>query len=306
MSEHLLANDLSELEYAIIDFVRKNPGCLKQKVVDYCKNEGIGSRVPVLKIIDALEPDVIEVRKQRRNSMKHPLFIKEDNVLLTTLRAIEKFESNFIPLLKDVKTIYIKDYDEWRYYVRRYDTVPKNDGRIDEKSSLTPDEQVKGAFIELNRSKAEAMFEECIRFFNKVMQAYLIKSMLVWPYQITNPVLLKKLIPLTFNRLFTIQETMRKIIADSIHAVLPEHEEPKQYVTQEMVSELFYLTIKDKDSEDFWDRHKAFKRDGSYANERSHRAFAVEHAVKEIVLELRPEEDKERGYDPALDSKTRS
>jgi len=263
----------------------------------------LGSRVTVFRIIDDFEPDVIEVKKFRRNSMKHPLHLKEGNILITTLESIQTFESSFIPLLNEVKKIYVEDYREWRYFVRSYKAYPKIEGRIDRKSNLSPSLQVKGGRIELNRLNADAMFEECIAYFSKVTQAYLIKSMMVWPYQISNQRMLKKLIPAVFNRLFTIQQTMSQIISEAVQIALPEFEDASKKTLNEMVSNSFYKTIKDRDSEDYWNRHKAFKRDGSYVNVRHELSSAVEKAVKAIVIDLRPPDDKQYGYDPALDFK---
>ena len=77
----------------MLDYVSKNPGRIKQQLVNYLDKSGISSRKTAYKDLSILIKDQkIVVRKDKPNSQIHHLFINEENLLLSTIRELDDFK----------------------------------------------------------------------------------------------------------------------------------------------------------------------------------------------------------------------
>jgi len=98
--------DLSDnsLRKAIIEFVKKNPECLKETVVSHCIESGQGSRVPIFKAIQELiDEGIINPGKKRDNSKSYKLTINSENLLLTIPQDLEHVLQKFNTFVDKVK-----------------------------------------------------------------------------------------------------------------------------------------------------------------------------------------------------------
>src|SRR6188472_2287652 len=70
------------------------------------------------------------------------------------------------------------------------------------------------------------MFVECIRIFRQLLQAYIIRSTCIWPFEIKDRKKLDQLTSILFNRLVNIQLKMSSIISETS---LFEASQPSNY-----------------------------------------------------------------------------
>ncbi len=86
--------DITKL--AVVDYVKENPKCNKQKVVEYCRKEGIASRVTVMKAIDELQTKrILNVDKEKRNSKHYRLTVDADSLLVILPQELEEVFMQF-------------------------------------------------------------------------------------------------------------------------------------------------------------------------------------------------------------------
>lgn len=91
------------LQQAIIEYITKNPGTSKQKVIDKLTLEGKGSRVTILKDIKILiENGLVASRKVKENSPNYNLYIN-DNYYKDLIDVHNEFEKLFIEIIEKLK-----------------------------------------------------------------------------------------------------------------------------------------------------------------------------------------------------------
>jgi len=94
----------SKKERAILDYIRDHPNCTKQQLVEALTEEGISSRVPILREVNKLEQQkVIKVIRKKANSQIHYLRINDDSLLLSVIKETEEIKEAFFTLLDEVK-----------------------------------------------------------------------------------------------------------------------------------------------------------------------------------------------------------
>ena len=91
-------------EKKVFDYIRSNPGVIKQKVVD--DFDGTYSRRTVFKILAALiKYEMIVVRTDKPNSQIHHLYVNENNLLASTTTDLDDFKNGLFALLDKAKEI---------------------------------------------------------------------------------------------------------------------------------------------------------------------------------------------------------
>jgi hypothetical protein len=99
-------SDLDEKEKTILDYIKNNPGDIKQTVVDAFKIKVGYSRKPVLKIVNKLERyGLIIVRPDKENIRKHHLFINNENALVLLIEIIDSFKQNYFTIIDGVEML---------------------------------------------------------------------------------------------------------------------------------------------------------------------------------------------------------
>ncbi len=87
---------IDRAKLAVIEYVKENSKCNKQKVVEYCKNEGIASRVTVMNAIAELQTNrILNVDKERRNSKHYKLTVDADSLLVILPLELDKIFIQF-------------------------------------------------------------------------------------------------------------------------------------------------------------------------------------------------------------------
>ena len=92
----------SSLRKAILDFVAKNPECLKEDVVNHCI--GKGSRVIIFKELkELIEEGILDKGKKRENNRSYKLTVNSENLLLTIPQDLEQILKEFKTFTDKVK-----------------------------------------------------------------------------------------------------------------------------------------------------------------------------------------------------------
>jgi hypothetical protein len=69
---------------AVIDYVKENPNCDKERVIRYCDDKGIASRVTVIKAIKELQYEgILNIHKRKNNSKSYVLTVDAESSLVT-------------------------------------------------------------------------------------------------------------------------------------------------------------------------------------------------------------------------------
>ena len=99
-------SDLDEKEKTILDYIKNNPGVIKQTVVDVFKNKVGYSRKPVLKIVNKLERyGLIIIRPDKVNPRKHHLFVNNENALVLLIENLDSFKQNYFTIIDSVELL---------------------------------------------------------------------------------------------------------------------------------------------------------------------------------------------------------
>ena len=89
----------------IIEYIKNNPGCNKQKVVNAL--DGQLSRVPILNTLKELKKErIIHELKEKQNSRDHKLFVNTGNIVVSVSQEIDELEKSFFSLFKSIKKKY--------------------------------------------------------------------------------------------------------------------------------------------------------------------------------------------------------
>jgi hypothetical protein len=100
---HLSENTLRK---AILDFVKRNPECLKEDVVNHCIEAGIGSRVTLFRELQELiEEKVLDKGKKRENNRSYKLTLNSENLLIIIPGYLEEISIQFKTLINTIRKI---------------------------------------------------------------------------------------------------------------------------------------------------------------------------------------------------------
>jgi hypothetical protein len=111
-------SDLTEREKAILKHIKKNPGKIKEQIVEQFK--GKYSRAPVLDSIESLaQLEIILVKKEHRQ--KHFVYPNEESLLISEFRDLEQFKESFLRVLKKAR----REYDN--LYTKKQRTKIEDD-----------------------------------------------------------------------------------------------------------------------------------------------------------------------------------
>jgi hypothetical protein len=100
----LLKYHLDDKERNVVEYIRNNPGCNKQCVVEHFNVTQIPglSRNPTFRIInDLIKRGILIEDKDRHNRNTHKLFLNERNIVLSVSKEIDDFRNIFLELLKN-------------------------------------------------------------------------------------------------------------------------------------------------------------------------------------------------------------
>jgi hypothetical protein len=189
-------SELTKRQKEILEYVRKNPGKIKQQVVGYF--DGNYSRKTVWKDLDILIKDhMIVVRKDKPNSLFHHLYINEENLLLSTIIDLDDFKNALFVLLDKAKEIHKKLESEAKKVRRDYSIQHK--------------------IYELEYSLSSSIFDIYKCFIN----TYVLDALFKWPEATKDKEILNKLNTTFFVNMQEIQskisEAMTIVFRQSHH-----------------------------------------------------------------------------------------
>ncbi len=226
------SDGLNLKEKMVIDFITKNPGVTKQKVVDAL--DGKFSRVIVFNTIKELENfDIIMIKKNKPNSQIHRLYINKHNQILVELDKLSNFEVLIIFLFEKIKNEEIKahalltnDNIKMNRNLGIDETIESihNSIRLDKISPVDVDNRIRRLLTNIdtyrkpldsfNRQKmCLHMLYELFHILWKVSQAYTIRAVFIWPSQENNNVFTNKLIQTVLAKLTRIQLKISRIVS---------------------------------------------------------------------------------------------
>src|SRR4051794_37582875 len=106
MNDEDVSNSGKKRRESIINYVKRNPGCDKQKVIKYCEVKEVGSRIPVRTSIDKLiEEGILMIEKTKKNSRSYKLTVASENLLVTIPQDLEEILigfQNFVDIIKKI------------------------------------------------------------------------------------------------------------------------------------------------------------------------------------------------------------
>jgi hypothetical protein len=168
----------SEKERAILDYIRDHPNCTKQQLVEALTEEGISSRVPILREVNKLEQQkVIKVIRKKANSQIHYLRINDDSLLLSVIKETEEIKKAFFTILDEVK-------HRWNAH----------QGESPNDYKLTP--------IAIGLTHVEVSIEMLFRHF---IMIYILHSLFTWPQKVGSRDTSNRLYEIFFDNIQEIQ-----------------------------------------------------------------------------------------------------
>jgi DNA-binding MarR family transcriptional regulator len=120
----LLKYDLADKERMILEYIRNNPGCNKQSVVEHFNNMDIPglSRNPIFNIIKSLiERGYVIEERDRHTKNTRNLFLNEQHVILSVTEEIEDFRNRFLELLKNPNLVNIQNNNDKKNILKYID-----------------------------------------------------------------------------------------------------------------------------------------------------------------------------------------
>lgn len=165
----------------LIEFIRKHPGCTKEKII---KIEAIPiSRATVFKLLGELKNEgIVNEIIEKENSRDHKLFVNTSNLLVLVPGELEEFEKAFFPLL--------------------------------EKAKLEFERRTKG-LSKLNSSEDSSIYQlisQPLFMFYQMVNSYYIRSLMLWPRIILEEDALKKLYTIVFTKVANMQSRISEIL----------------------------------------------------------------------------------------------
>lgn len=140
------------------------------------------------------------------------MYINRDDRVAQRLQDLDKFEKVFMPLLEAIKQetakyhfIMIKELES---YHNLQESKTKTREEIDRIIKSSEFQKITTPYF-----LRSTMFLMCIRIFGQLLQLYIIRSTLIWPFEIEDRKKLDQLISTLFNRLVDIQLKILQIIS---------------------------------------------------------------------------------------------
>jgi hypothetical protein len=182
-------------EQMVIDYISEHQGCTKAAITRRLENEI--SKKTIDKIVnEMIEDDIIEPKKENRNSRNIKLFLKESNLLVSIPKQLEQFDNSFTLLVdKTGRKIMLSEIGI---------PISKAAGIPIDSSSILSSQQI---FQLLNIK---------LSVFYRVIDSILLQSMIVWPKKIEDKKTLKKLYVDAFSK---IADIMIKFSEQHIDAI---------------------------------------------------------------------------------------
>jgi hypothetical protein len=183
----------------VADYIGNNQGCTAQDIVDGL-NLSI-SRGPIFDILKELVASEI-VKDQRINRKEHRYFLEFNNPLVSIPQELDKFEKAFIILLENTNKKYyalLKEVEE----LRSSNTVPNIDELI---------KKIEGLTLSL-------FYLRPLQIFYSFINAYLIRSTLIWPNKFRDRKALSNLYSIIFTRIAVVQNHLFEF--NKIHGSSP-------------------------------------------------------------------------------------
>jgi len=188
--------DFSDVEKAVLGFIRSNPGATKQGVVDGL-NE-LYSRVPVFRTINLLvRYGMVVERKDKSNRQRYNLFINSENLLVSLGKDFDDFEKAYERLLNEAKVEFSEQASLRKLYKKDYKDQLKE--RPDEKELLDD------WYWETAERKIQGMEESILFGLLSVYKAFIFLHIFIalfrWPLATQDSVMLTKLYAVFFTRI---------------------------------------------------------------------------------------------------------
>lgn len=200
------AISFSERDLAIINYIRNNPGTTKQKLADYCKENGYGARKTIWNNLDYLiENNIIISKPDEKNSQTHNLYIDETNLINTTLLELGEFEESFKIFLDNMHLLKNRD-----------------NKKVNDKSILS----------------------NIMKLYLQTLNSYTILGFLHWPIMLQDIEMARKLLNTVIMRMINILRQIPKILKISIR--IPEyhnisHGDASSLIVRRWIGEIFRL-----------------------------------------------------------------
>jgi hypothetical protein len=194
-------------ERLVRDFIGKNKGCNKDAVVRGVSKEL--SRKTAYRIVESLEgKGEIEDRREK-NSRECKLFLKLDNPLVYVLLELEEFEKSFFSLYikareKAGNSMKEKVFDKWAKSRRL---------KLEKSTDL------------LTAEAQDQLLSKPLSIFYRMVDSYLFRSIMVWPNQIQDKVILNKLYEIVFMKIANILKKIAEIDEQDISSLLTSRNE---------------------------------------------------------------------------------
>lgn len=159
---------LSIREKRVYEFIENHPGTNKQKIIKKLTDEGVGSRMTIIKAINNLEEYAAIKRapKEKPNTQVYELYINQDSTFWSVYRELNSFKNVFFDLVKNI---------------------------IDRSSQ------------EKKRSEDRDLLYHLLLISNHVLGVYLSYFMLKWQKEIHEPLILNKLHAMVIYSMIEIQ-----------------------------------------------------------------------------------------------------
>ncbi|MGC1134461.1 MAG: hypothetical protein WA941_16655 [Nitrososphaeraceae archaeon] len=176
---------LNPTQEKIFHYVKGHSKIVKERVVQWCTEKQIASRVTALKAIKDLEQyGMIIVSTDRRygaNKQKHILFVNDSSLLIEIIEILDEFEKRYITLLEGISTA-ASAKNRWQSR-----SISDND------------------YISLILST--------IKMHQHLLNVFSIYSLLVWPLKVKDEVMLARINVIFHNRILNIA----KKISEKLH-----------------------------------------------------------------------------------------
>jgi hypothetical protein len=170
--------DLSGREKVTLEYIEDHAGTTKQAVIEALTNDSKGSRVTILHAINSLKDyGMILARKDKPNSPAYKLYINEDSIFLSVYRELENFQNTFSILVERIKTELLKE---------------------------------NGESCSFDASHNSAVLYDLLLICHHVLGTYLTFSMLKWPAEIDDEMILTKINAIMIYRLAEIHTKLSK------------------------------------------------------------------------------------------------
>lgn len=175
MSEQQAETKPEQRRYAITRYIREHPGCTKAHITR--ELDGTASKKTIDKYVgEMIKNNEIEVKKKKRNSRNHRLYLKEDNLLVSIPLQLEEFESAFISFFsKIIQNIIQLRTNQFRFQNGEYKS------KMDDANFYS--------------------VLQCISILDKISYLYMAISTIDWPNKMQDEDDLRKLFSITFNKL---------------------------------------------------------------------------------------------------------